>query len=241
MPLETKPTLNPAADLLNPRLSLEAVLNSLKTSRRGLARSEIPARLRLHGENQLVKSRRFSAVRQFLAKFINPLVIMLFVVAALSLFLGSQTDAGIILAMALISIFLSFFQEYHATRNEERLRGLVKITVNVRRDGKEAAVPLANIVPGDIVILQPGKMVPADLRLVTGNQLHVNQASLNGEAFPAPKYAAQSYESVLTIYDQPNFCFSGSSVASGYGEVSSSEPDRKPNWVGWPRIWPPDG
>jgi Mg2+-importing ATPase len=114
-----------------------------------------------------------------------------------------------------LSVILSFIQENRASRNAEKLAEMVKVKASVVRGGKNREVEIADLVPGDLVRLASGDMIPADIRLVSDKDFYVNQSSLNGESFPMQKTALEDIENISEIYQIPNFVFMGSSVASG--------------------------
>jgi Mg2+-importing ATPase len=117
--------------------------------------------------------------------------------------------------MAFISVFLSFFQEYRAGKEAERLSEMVRATATVIRNGKAREVKIRDIVPGDIIDLYAGDMVPADIRIISCKDLFINQASLTGESFPVEKTAEPLTPKNRTPSDLTNMAFMGSSVISG--------------------------
>lgn len=185
-------TLNPTPakitdPLLSPNLPLEKVFDKIKTSAEGLTESQAETRLKEFGPNQIASNKERPIIVQFLMEFINPLTIALVFVAGLSFVMGERIDSIIVVFMALLSTILSFTQEYSANKTAKKLSAMVKVTVPVLRSGKKVELPLKDIVPGDIVELTAGKMVPADVRIIAANSLYVSQAALNGESFPVKK------------------------------------------------------
>lgn len=138
--------------------------------------------------------------------------------AALSLFLGENVNSTIIITMALLSVILSFVQEYNASKAEQKLRAMIKVKSIVFRNGQKAELPIREIVPGDIIELSGGRMIPADLKIVQAKDLYINQSTLTGESYPARKNAEDS-KSNDNIFNSQNLAFMGSSVASGIGEA----------------------
>ena len=160
-----------------------------KAAFRGLSSVEATRLLSQHGANELTPTRRAANVIQILRLFGNPLVIILLIASLISGLLGERLNASIIVVMVLFSIALNFVQTYRSERAAERLRQQVAPTATVLRDGEWVQVLRRNIVPGDVIRLLAGDLVPADARLLDARDLHVNQASLTGESLPAEKEA----------------------------------------------------
>ncbi|MCX6808070.1 MAG: magnesium-translocating P-type ATPase [Candidatus Berkelbacteria bacterium] len=198
------------------RLAPEKALQQYKTGRKGLSEREVRRRQRFYGANKIA-AQKYGPVVQLLSKFANPLVITLFVVAGVSFYFGEQINSIIVIALAVLSVILSFVQEYRANRNAQKLAERVKIKVKVIRDGHERTTNLEELVPGDLVALGVGDMVPADIRLISANRLYLNQSSLNGESFPVIKDSWASEIKSDDILDSDNIIFMGSSVVGGTG------------------------
>ncbi|MEI7791937.1 MAG: magnesium-translocating P-type ATPase [Candidatus Berkelbacteria bacterium] len=192
------------------------VYKALSTSRHGLGEDEVLSRHRLFGTNKFANRKKHILI-EFLIRFTNPLVITLFAVALISYYFGEKINSIIVIAMAALSMVLSFIQETRASKNAEKLAEMVKVRATVIRGGKNREVEIADLVPGDLVRLSSGEMVPADIRLVSDKDLYVNQSSLNGESFPTQKKAVADTGDTSEIYQIPNLLFMGSSVASGAG------------------------
>ena len=160
----------------------------------GLTRSEAQRRLGEFGENRISSQRRAGALTLFVTQFKSPIILILIGAAIISLFLQDPTDATLILAIVLASAVLGFWQEYSATNAVAKLRALVETKARVLRDGNEVTIPLAEVVPGDVVLLSAGAIIPGDGRLLETRELFVNEAALTGETFPAEK-DAQSVDS----------------------------------------------
>ena len=198
------------------KLSIDGALAKFGTKRRGLDSDEVRRRHLIFGTNRLANHRR-AVILEFFLKFTNPLVITLFVVAGVSYYFGEKLNSIIVILLAFLSVVFSFFQEYRATRNAEKLAEMVKVKVRVIRDGHEKSLNVSDLVPGDLVYLSVGDMAPADLRLISAKDLHLNQSSLNGESFPAEKDANPTEKTEAVAFDLNNIVFMGSSVAAGVG------------------------
>ncbi|MCX6667028.1 MAG: magnesium-translocating P-type ATPase [Euryarchaeota archaeon] len=194
---------------------IEFLFEKFHTSLKGLSDEEAQKRLEEYGYNSLAKRKRQSAVGQLLSKFTNPLVIVLFIIAILSLYFGQEINALLVILMAIISVFISFFQEYRAGKEAEKLSEMVRATATVYRNGKSREVKIREIVPGDIVDLFAGDMIPADLRIISCKDLFINQASLTGESFPVEKFPGALQPKGDSLSELNNIAFMGSSVVSG--------------------------
>jgi Mg2+-importing ATPase len=197
--------------------SPELIFERLKTSQKGLSEQEAQERLEEYGFNEPAKKQKRTVLIQILSKFLNPLVIVLLVIAAFSLFFGEKIEALLVILMAIMSVFLSFIQEYRAGKEAEKLSEMVRATATVYRNGKARELKIREIVPGDIVDLFAGDMIPADLRIISCKDLFINQASLTGESFPIEKMAAPIQSKSNSASDLTNIAFMGSSVVSGTG------------------------
>jgi Mg2+-importing ATPase len=215
----------PAAFLIElSGLEAEQCLERLESSPDGLDEGRVRERRRRYGANEVARGKQVRWPQQLLAAFNNPFSVLLIVLAALS-FLSRDTAGGMLLSvMVALSSALRFLQEFRSGKAAERLRRSVTATAAVRRPLPDAAtagsgfreIALQALVPGDIVHLSAGDMVPADLRLLSAKDLFVNQAALTGEAFPVEKIAARiSAPPADGALQLPNICFMGSNVVSG--------------------------
>jgi len=158
---------------------------------------------------------------RFLSLFLTPLPLLLLGLSAVALFTGEIHGAEVIVLMVFLSTTLGFVQEYRSSKAVESLRTLVRTTASVQRRHSASAinepreVPLSSVVPGDLVHLSAGDMIPADMRLVSVKDLFVNQSSLTGESMPVEKYASQVQSAKNSIPDLFNLCFMGTHVVSG--------------------------
>lgn len=197
-------------------LALPDAFVRLGGSPRGLDTTEARARLAGLGPNELVSRERSSLVVDVLRRFTNPLVAILAAASVLSLFVGDVVNAIIILTMITLSIALEVFQTRRSMHAVELLRSQVAPAATALRDGRFVAVPRRELVPGDLVRLVAGDLVPADCRLVEAKDLHVQQAALTGESLPVEKEAAAGpITSEANPADMPHAVFLGTSVVSG--------------------------
>ncbi|MBI1871300.1 MAG: magnesium-translocating P-type ATPase [Chlamydiae bacterium] len=194
---------------------IEALLEHFNTSMGGLMEPEAWERLKTYGYNEPAKKKKRTLLWQILSKFFNPLVIVLVIVGLFSYFFGEKISAFLVFLMVLMSIFLSFIQEYRSGKEAEKLSEMVRATATILRNGRKKEVKMREIVPGDVVDLYAGDMLPADLRLISCKDLFINQASLTGESFPIEKFSYPSSSQSNSVADLTNIAFMGSSVVSG--------------------------
>ena len=179
-------------------------LRNFKLLKADFPKQEAQKRLDEYGSNEAAKKQKRTLVFQFILKFFHPLVVLLVVIAAVTFWTGDAVSGSIIGVMAVMSVVLGFFQEYRAGKEAERLSEMVRATATVYRNGKPKEIPIKQIVPGDIVDLFAGDMIPADIRIIQAKDLFINQAALTGESMPVEK--TPTVDSVA---------FMGSSVVSG--------------------------
>lgn len=168
----------------------------------GLSSAEAENRLKQYGPNEIAEGRRFSALFEFLIRFKNPLIAILLFAALISAFVGDWTSSVIIIVMVLLSVVLDFTNTYKSQKAAEELKEKVHVKASVFRDNKPVGISLPQIVPGDVVELTAGDLIPADGIVLEEKDLYVNESSLTGESFPAEK-------------NQNSPLFLGTSVASG--------------------------
>ena len=193
----------------------ETIFDKLKTSPKGLTEQEAKRRIMEYGLNEPAKKKKRTILRAILSKLVNPLVIVLFIIASFSLFFGEKISALIVFFMAVMSVTLSFVQEHRASKAAEKLSEMVRATATVLRNGKSKEISIRDIAPGDVVDLFAGDMIPADLRIISCKDLFINQASLTGESFPIEKTAVPVTPLNHSISELNNIAFMGSSVVSG--------------------------
>jgi Mg2+-importing ATPase len=235
-------TLVPASGDVVGRISLldpEAALASMQSSLDGLSSSDAAGRLQQYGPNEVARGARRGAVLRFVSLLASPLSLLLFCLAGVNYLTGQGWSAVVITVMVVLSSLLSFVQEHRSDQAAERLRAMVATTVTVNRkdmpgrDGRRArsqsalplaantegagkhALPLADIVPGDIIFLSVGDIVPADVRILSCKDLFVSQASLTGESMPVERFAAAVVAQPASLLDLGNIAFMGTNVASG--------------------------
>jgi Mg2+-importing ATPase len=200
-----------------PVSTIDAIYAALGTTEKGLTDKEARHRLHEYGNNEPARKKQLGIAAQILTKFINPLVVVLLIIGGFSIFLGETISAILVFSMIVMSTFLNYIQEYRSGREVEKLMEMVKTTATVYRNGKAKEVNIREIVPGDVVDLFAGDMIPADLRIITCKDLFVNQATLTGESMPIEKASKPMDKKPASISDMNNIVFMGSSVVSGTG------------------------
>ena len=197
---------------------IDELLKSFDTSLEGLNGKQVQQCLKKYGYNVISSDKQESALIKLLSEFLSPLVVLLFTIVIISFFIGEIESAIIIIAMIIINVFMTFFQEYQADKAAEKLKKLVSTTVTVIRSGKEEEISQSELVPGDIIRLSAGNIIPADIRIISSKTLYINQSAMTGEALPVEKsekpYQDQ-YDLKNNIFDIPNICFMGTNVNSG--------------------------
>ena len=184
---------------------------------RGLTAEQARRRLQQHGPNELPQPARPGLAAMAWEQLREPLVVVLLVAAAISAALGERVDAAAILAIVALNTSLGVLQQRRAEQALEALRRLLLPTARVVRDGRLQEVPAASLVPGDLVALETGGRVPADLRLVETVQLKVDESALTGESVPVEKEAATVLEPRTATADRTNMAFMGTVVTYGRG------------------------
>ena len=232
------PAATPAVELQElARLDAYRVLHRLGATDEGLLEREARRRLQQYGPNTVAYEARKNPALRLVELFVSPLSLLLLVLAALSWLTGETGGAVVIAIIVVLATVLSFIQEFRSSKAAERLREMVSTTATVLRKDASAGVPeevnrlfevrvtvrpphaaeipISQIVPGDIIRLSAGDMIPADLRVLSAKDLFVNEASLTGEAMPVEKFAHAAAENAQSAVELPNICFMGTNVLSG--------------------------
>lgn len=197
----------------------EEVLQQFETSVNGLTEAEAEARLARYGPNAVGQEQRFRWLSLLVKAVLNPLVILLVVLATISYLTEDVRAAVVMVGMVVLGVGLRLVQEARADRTAAKLKSMIHVTATVVRDGQPREVPLAALVPGDVVRLAAGDMIPADVRVLTCKDLFVIQASLTGESFPVEKFEAAEPTVRSSPLEYSNICFLGTSVETGTATV----------------------
>ena len=197
------------------RADTDTVLKELGCQLDGLSEAEADSRLKQFGTNEIAREKRQSAPMRLLGNVKNPLVLLLLALAIISYLTGDLRATAVIFVMVVLGVVLRFVQEMRADNAAAELQAMVSNTATLVRSGKEREASLKMLVPGDIVRLAAGDMVPADVRVISAKDLFLNQAALTGEALPVEKKADPASANAQNPLEFPNICFLGSNVESG--------------------------
>ena len=195
-------------------VSITELLTGSGVTATGITSEEAKKRLLNYGANRLKPRKRTDAFTLLIAQFKSPIILILIFATGLSLFLHNIIDASIIFAIVLISGLLGFWQEYSASNAVEKLLAMVQITASVLRDGAEKEIPVEDIVPGDIIILNAGDIVPGDSMLIESKDLFVDEAMLTGETFPVEKNVSV-LKADTPLAERSNSVWMGTHIVSG--------------------------
>src|SRR5215468_3032052 len=196
------------------RSRAEVVKRLVTNSEQGLNLSEASARLQKYGPNRLPEGRKRGPFTRFFAQFNNILVCVLLAAGFTKLFLSLWVDAGIIFAVVILNALLGFIQEGKAEKALDSIRNMLSAEARVVRGGETRMIPAEQLVPGDVVLLESGDKVPADLRLIEVKNLRTEEAALTGESVPAEK-SVDAVPANATVGDRESMAFSGTMVVSG--------------------------
>ena len=190
------------------------LLNKLQATASGLTTAEAKKRLTSYGANRLTPPKKSDALTLLVAQFKSPIILILLCAIGLSLFLHNLVDASIILTIVVISGLLGFWQEYSASNAVGKLLAIVQIKATVLRGGNQLEIPVEEIVPGDIVILNAGDIVPGDCLLLEEKDIFVDEAMLTGETFPVEKAVAM-LPADTALAQRTNTVWMGTHIVSG--------------------------
>ncbi|MFF2908379.1 magnesium-translocating P-type ATPase [Paenibacillus sp. NPDC057934] len=205
--------------------SQEDLMEDYSTHQHGLTEDEAKRRLEKYGQNQIAHDKTPAWYIQLLACFKNPFILILLSLAAFSYFVDNDVQAVIIIVtMVTVSTIITFTQEFRSSRTAEKLKAMVKTTATVTRKSEQKDINMELLVPGDIIHLSAGDMVPADVRLIASKDLHVGESALTGEAMPVEKLdilprgsisQSRKQNKPLNALELRNMCYMGTNVISG--------------------------
>ncbi len=197
-------------------ISPQQTMAMLETDRDGISDAEAGRRLARHGPNRLKPPRRRGPLLRFLSQFHNLLIYVLLGATLVTAFLGHWIDTGVIAGVVVINAIIGFIQEGKAEKALDAIRQMLSLQAVVLREGKRRQIPAEEIVPGDIVLLQSGDKVPADLKLIEVKNLRIDEAMLTGESQAVEKSTAEVFENTV-IGDRTSVAYSGTLVVYGQG------------------------
>lgn len=199
-------------------LSVDEVIDELDSSHTGLNQEEAKIRLSKFGSNKLPQSTHISLVLIFIRQFLDPFIYILLAAAVISLMLGEITDAVFIFIILLINAIIGTVQEYGAERSAVSLREFITEFAHAIRDGEALEINAELLVPGDLILLQSGDKIPADVRLISEHDLQLDESLLTGESTPVEKNSSLLLPSATSVADQLNMAFKGTLVLKGRAE-----------------------
>jgi magnesium-transporting ATPase (P-type) len=197
-------------------LAEDAVYRKLQASPEGLNPAQVEERLHEFGRNILPAKKPPTLLQVVLHQFTSPLIYILLIAGLVALAIGDVKDAGFIFAVILLNAVIGTVQEWRAEQSAHALQTLLKIKARVRRDGRQQTIPAEELVPGDVVLLESGDKVPADMRFVQINNLTIDEAFLTGESLPAEKSLSLLREDT-PVSDRKNMGYAGATVVTGRG------------------------
>jgi magnesium-transporting ATPase (P-type) len=194
----------------------DEIFNKLKTSKKGLNQEEVKKRIAFYGENKLPEGKKVTLMQIILHQLLNPLIFILVAAAVASVAIGEGKDSIFIFLVIFINSALGTYQEFNAERSANSLQKLMRIKARVRRDNKDIEIPSEEVVPGDIVLLESGMKVPADIRLLEVSGLETDESFLTGESTAATKQIAILPQGLI-VAERTNMAFAGATVLKGRG------------------------
>lgn len=195
---------------------IEEIYKKLKSSKQGLTNKEAEKRLKQFGYNVLPKGKKNGIIKIFITQFLSPIIAILILAIVLSLIIGEKVDALFIFAVIMINGVLGTVQEYAAEKSAEKLQDMIKVCVKVIRNGKQVEIDSSELVLGDIVFLESGDKIPADIRLIEVSNLIVDESILTGESEGRIK-DVNSQKEDAEVSERTNMTYAGTIVLSGRG------------------------
>ena len=197
--------------------NVDEVLKKLKTNEKGLTQKDAEERIKENGKNEIPKVKKDTILEIFIQQFKSPIILILAIGIVFSILTNSYPDAIFIVIVISINTVIGTYQEWNSGKSSEKLANMIKINSKILRDGQTKSIDSENIVVGDIVLLESGDKVPADLRLIQTNELSIDESILTGESIP--KYKDENINSQDTkIADRTNIAYAGTIVTSGRGK-----------------------
>ncbi|HBH60743.1 MAG TPA: ATPase [Nitrospiraceae bacterium] len=197
--------------------NIAETIEQLGTSSHGLSAEEVARRLVKHGPNELIEGKKKTPLMMFLDQFRDFMIIVLIIAAIISGFIGELSDTIAIIVIVALNAVIGFIQEYRAEKAMAALKKMAALSATVIRNSLPETVSASQLVPGDIVVLEAGKIVPADMRLIETALLKVEEAALTGESVPVEKHPHQLHDKHLPLGDRKNMSYKGTITTYGRG------------------------
>jgi len=193
--------------------------NKFITSSKGLTNKEVDDRRLKYGFNKLPSAKQELILKTFIKQFASPLIYVLLIAAVISFILKERTDSYFIFGVLIFNALIGTIQEYSANKSANSLKKQIQSKIFVIRDGIKKQIDTINLVPGDLVLLEPGLKVPADIILIESNEIQVNESMLTGESLPVKKYFNIKLDSkIKTLQERTNELFAGTILTKGHGK-----------------------
>ena len=199
-------------------IPVEETLKQTGSKQEGLDDATVQQKLAEHGKNELKAKKEKSPLVIFLRQFLDVMILVLIVAAIVSSFIGEFSDTIVIIVIILLNAVIGFVQEYRAEKAMDALKKMAAPSSHVIRNGKEVELPSIELVPGDIILLQEGNSVPADIRLSESESIRINEASLTGESNAVDKITDALKDGDLPLGDRVNMAYKGTQIISGHGK-----------------------
>ena len=196
-------------------LDIEKTIDLLGTSPNGLSRSAAEERLLENGPNEIAEYKKKTVWQMLLHQFADFMILILIGAAIIAGAIGDATDTFVILIIVILNAIIGFVQEFRAEKAMDALKKMVSVNANVMREGNVLSIPSAELVTGDLVLLETGNIIPADIRLIEVNLLKIEEASLTGESHPVEKNAATLSEENVPLGDRKNMAYKSTFVTYG--------------------------
>lgn len=198
-------------------IGTQEIFELLKSKQQGLSATEAEKRLLQHGPNELQEGKKKTAISIFLSQFKDVMILILLAAAVVSGIIGDATDTIVILIIVLLNAIIGFLQEYRAEKAMQALQQMAVTQARVLRDGNSNWLPATKLVPGDMVMLEAGNAVPADVRIIESVNLKIEEAALTGESIAVEKITYPLTAEDLPLGDRKNMAFRGTFVTYGRG------------------------
>ncbi len=198
-------------------LSIDAVFEALKTNVEGLNSEEARIRLERFGPNEIKEAKKKTPLEMLLDQFKDFMILILIAAAIISGIVGEPVDTIAIIVIVILNGVIGFVQEYRAEKAIDALKKMAQANINVRRNNIVYTIPISEVVPGDIVLLEAGNIVPADLRLIEVAQLKIDEAPLTGESIAVEKFTRELHDPQIPLGDRKNMAYKGTIVTYGRG------------------------